>query len=267
VAGDDTRRRGWKRFLPKDPWTVVIGPIIVVLVGAGVTLLVSSGGSSSEAKKTDLQALPPVVQNPRRENESAGKVRSGPAKGAEAFRQTNASKPRVEIRLHNLGTQRADLTSARFTIRRFATIRPCGQGAAVVVSAQYDVTLPERAGATVEVPIRQELGADEVDDFAFRITSRNYDRQHAADVLVYELDVSVMHDNSPDPLPVGRVVVAIPGAPDVGGFNPGFRVPGQSACPMRPPPEQRAAATFDGVMSPELDRYLRFLRTAGGGTA
>jgi hypothetical protein len=75
-----------------------------------------------------------------------------------------------------------------------------------------------------------------------------------------------MHDNSPKPLPVGRVVVSIPGAPEV-RWNREFAVPGKSTCSKEPPDEQRAAATFKGVRSPELDTYLRFLRTAGGGQA
>jgi hypothetical protein len=70
-----------------------------------------------------------------------------------------------------------------------------------------------------------------------------------------------MHDNSPEPLPVGRVVVAILGVPQHTGFNPGF----EPTCSKAPPPEQRMAATFTGVRSPELDGYLRFLRTAGEG--
>jgi len=267
VAGESTERRGWKRLLPKDPWQVVIGPILVVLVGAGVTLLVSSGGSDggsnggSHNKAAELQPLAPVVENPVRRY-AGDVVKSGPNKGLTAFHQTDGSKPRVEIRLHNVGNQRAVLTSARFTVRRFAIVSPCGQGAALFVSRKYDVTLPEGAGRTVEVPIDQQLGPDQADRFVFRLTAQGYKR-HIADALVYEIDVSVMHDNSPKPLRVGRVVIAIPGALEPDRLS-GFNANGDQ-CPKRPPDEQRMAATFTGVRSPELDSYLRFLRTAGGG--
>jgi hypothetical protein len=67
---------------------------------------------------------------------------------------------------------------------------------------------------------------------------------HAAQDLFYELDVSVLHDDARAALPAGRVVVAIPGTPDLSDMR-------------------FFSVTFGGVRSPELDTFLQALRRAG----
>lgn len=258
MADADTPRAGWKRLLPRDPWQIIIGPIIVLLVGAGITVLTTRGKGAS--RNTKLQTLPPIVDNPLLKYRNFV-LSSGPNKGWSAAQQTEASKARIEIRLHNLGAQRSVLTSAKFTIERLAIIRPCGQGASLPVTGRYDVSLPEQAGPTVEVPIDQQIGPDQADRFTFRIISQAYFQRHTADVLVYQLRVSVMHDDSPSPLDVGEVVVAVPGVPTI--MRPAyFAVPGRATCVPAPPATQRIAASFLGARSAELARFLDFLRAA-----
>lgn len=259
MSEDRTAREGWKKLLPRDPWQVLIGPVLVLLIGAGVTLLISSKGKS---KSVALQALPPVVDNPVA-RQHVFVLKSGPFKGYTASHQTDSSKARIEIRLHNLGAQRSVLTAARFTVRRLAIIRPCGQGAPLAVSTRYDLRLPQREGATVTLPIDEQLGPDQADRFVFRVISKRYRQRHTADVLVYELGIAVLHDDSPKPLRVGEVVLAVPGAPTSNEPEANyFGVPGHADCVKHAPADQRIAATFSGVKSPQLASYLRFLRTA-----
>jgi hypothetical protein len=259
-AGEPERqaRRGWKRLLPRDPWQLLIAPIILAVFGAGLAYLTRD---RPEKKTVALEALPAVVINPREDFDFV-MVASGPNKGQQASRPTDRSKPRIEIRLHNAGTRRTVLTSARFAVRRFAVIPGCGRGSGLELSASYDVTLPDRAGAAVEVPIDQQLGPDEADRFAFRLTAAHRDDRHAAQDLFYELDVSVRHDNDPEPLKVDRVVVALPGAP-IAQDARFFSVPGTRSCSRTPPRQQLVATTFAGTRSAELDAFLDALRAAG----
>jgi hypothetical protein len=125
------------------------------------------------------------------------------------------------------------------------------------------VTLPDRVGGAVEVPIDHQLGPDEADRFAFRLKAEGGEGRHVGQDLFFELDVSVRHDNDPKPLRVGRVLVALPGTPQADDASI-FAVPG--TCTRIPPKAQLAATSFRGTHSPELDAFLRALRTAGGRT-
>ena len=237
-------------------WQVLSAPLILLVAGAGITAWMSGGKDEKEPKRPLLEGLPPVVQNGQVESDA---IPAGD--NLTASRQTDASKPRVEVRLHNTGTGRSVLTSARFTITDFVRITPCGLGAGLVASARYDVVLPiaPRSGQVLETPINQQLGPDQADRFVFRLGVGNAIEEILGETLVYELRVAVVHDNAPDPADVGRVVVALPGAvpPD---FLEAFTAPGTNDCVEDPPPAVRRALQFRGVRSPEVDEMFEALR-------
>jgi hypothetical protein len=254
---DPGSRTGLRRFLPRDPWQVLIGPLILLVAGAGITALMSGGGEDKPAPKRPLlEALPPVVQNGELESDA---IPAG--ENLTASRQTDASKPRVEVRLHNTGTRRSVLTSARFTITDFARITPCGLGAGLVVSASYDVVLPvgPRPGQVLETSINQQLAPDQADRFVFRLGLGRAIEDVLGEIFVYELRLAVTHDNESEPVDVGRAVVALPGAPlpDVLGS---FNAPGTTTCTDVPPPAVRRVLEFKGARSPELDQAFAALR-------
>lgn len=253
----DSERRDLKRLLPRDPWQVLIGPLIVLIVGAGITAVMSGGKPEPERKRPVLDALPPVVQNATFVKEV---VQIG--SGQTAVGHLDASKPRVEVRVHNTGTRRAVLTSARFTITDYARIVPCGLGAGLVVSARYDVVLAvdPRPGQAIEVPINQQLGPDEADRFVFRVGVGDALEKVLNEVLVYELRVTVAHDNDPRPVDVGRVIVAVPGAPEAESLR-FFNVPGTTKCSEVPSSAARRAVAFKGTRSPEVDQFFADIRS------
>lgn len=247
----DSERRGLKRLLPRDPWQVVIGPLILLIAGAGVTAVVSGGDDEPEPepKRPVVEGLAPVVRNGPFEG-AAVQVGSGqPATG-----HVDASKPRIEVRVHNTGTRRAVLTSARFTITDYARIVPCGLGAGLVASARYDIVLPvdPRLGQAVEIPINQQLGPDQADRFVFRVGLGDSLDEVLGEFLVYELRVAVAHDNEPRPVDVGRAIVVLPGAPEPGLLEH-FNVPGSDTCSRVPSTAARRALAFTGTRSPEVD--------------
>lgn len=252
----DLERRSLRRFLPRDPWQVLIGPLILLIVGAGITAVMSGGKPEPERKRPVLNALPPVVQNAT----FAGTgVQVG--SGQTATGHLDASKPRVEVRVHNTGTRRAVLTSARFTITDYARIVPCGLGAGLVASARYDVVLPvdPRPGHAVEVPINQQLGPDEADRFVFRVGVGDALEKILGETLVYELRVTVAHDNEARPVDVGRVIVALPGAPEAEDLR-FFAEPGTTECSELPSTAARRAVAFKGTRSPEVDQSFADIR-------
>jgi hypothetical protein len=257
-ADEPKSRTGLRRFLPRDPWQVLIAPLILLVAGAGITALMNGGKDEKEPKRPLLEALPPVVQNGEME---ADQIPAGNNLTLTASRQTDASKPRVEVRVHNTGTRRSVLTSARFTITDFARITPCGLGAGLVASARYDVVLPiaPPSGQVLETPINQQLGPDQADRFVFRLGVGRAIEDVLGETLVYELRVAVVHDNEPRPVDVGRVVVALPAAvpPDL---LQAFNAPGTDDCVEDAPPAMRRALQFKGVRSPELDQMFEALR-------
>lgn len=115
-------------------------------------------GPQPERKRPSLESLPPVVRNGTFE---AVGVQIG--SGETATGHLDASKARIEVRVHNTGTRRAVLTSARFTINDYARIVPCGLGAGLVASARYDVVLPvdPSPGEAVEVPTSESVALGE----------------------------------------------------------------------------------------------------------
>src|SRR4051812_26600002 len=152
MASADKRpqiRTGWKRWLPRDLWQVLLAPLILLAAGAGITYL---SRDKEEPNRPTLRALAPTVTNGPDKAEA-----THTASGEDASRQTEAAKPRVDVRLHNVGTQRAVLTSARFVVKRAVRIPACGVGAGLIESGKYDVMLPSHPtpGAVVEVPINQ----------------------------------------------------------------------------------------------------------------
>lgn len=261
MASDDNSsagRSGWRRWLPRDPWQVILGPLVIVVAGAGVTALISGG---EEEQRPDLRQLAPAVINGEDESEivstdeETGEVRS---------RQAEQAKPRIEVRLHNVGTQRSVLTSARFEVKRHVRIAACGVGSGLLESASYDVMLPGEPARdeVVEVPINQQLGPDEADRFSFRLSTPEAFDDDLGTTVIYEIGISVLHDNAPEPLKAGDVVVAVPATPARSDADPQapyrFFVEGPECAPA-PPAETRVAATFTGVRSVELTEFLSFL--------
>ena len=122
----------WRRI---KLWQLVLAPAVtagvIALVTAGITKLVTS-----DPKPTPLLAAPLVARNPPVAGEDAGN---------DTERQTNVSKPVVELTVRNAGDARGVLHGATFTVRGHGVLANCqGAGALLQVSAEYDVVLPLR---------------------------------------------------------------------------------------------------------------------------
>lgn len=242
MAEPDPQRAGWRNLV----LVVIIGPIVVGLAIAGITGAFK--GLTSEEPGPEIEALEPVVRNGASEHESI----DIPNSEFIGTRQTDRSRARVEVRLRNTGERRTVITDAVVTIRKLIAVPPCGVGAGIEVSNTYDVFLPRHAadGDSVKFPINQQIAPDGVDRFVFTVGQGLY-----AGEVVYQLDLAVRHDNEKEPFEVGRVLIALPGAPTTA---PNYLddPPAPRDCGDEVIDSLREAAQLEGVRSPQLERVL-----------
>jgi hypothetical protein len=232
---------------------------IVGAVVASVTAAAVIGAwkkLTSKTPRAELQPLDAVVHN----GEYVGESVPDPSDPEwEATRQTEASKARIEIRLKNVGERRSVVTSAIVTIRKLLAVPPCGIGAALVVSASYDIVLPQdlQEAQSHEVPINQELGRDEADRFELSI-GREFSDEEVGLRFIYQLDVAVRHNGSDKPIEVARVLIELPGV----NMDQAQRWQPPSGCDHDTLKTYREAAQLEGVHSPELEGVFAAARMA-----
>lgn len=248
MAEPDPKRTGWRKLLLENLWIVIIGPIVVGVAIAGINGAFK--GLTSEEPGPEIEALEPVVHNGASDYESI----NIPNSDFIGSRQTDRSRARVEVRLRNTGERRTVITDAVVTIRKLIAVPPCGVGGGIEVSNTYEVVLSRHAadGDSVEFPINQQIAPDGVDRFVFTV---GHDYEDAGLIFVYQLDLAVRHDNEKEPSEVGRVLIALPGAPTTDRLyldSP----PAQRGCGQDVIDSLREAAQLEGVRSPQLERAL-----------
>lgn len=191
-------------------WATIVGTLAAVAaVGVGVVALVDgSGGNTSTALSlAQVEPVDLVVHD--------NKLESPP--------------PRLEILLHNTGDKLAVVDRAKIEIRRVGSLRQCVSQGDLPLSTTYAATLPAGAspGDAVEVPLHQQLGADEADRFAITLGVRakpgssQYTirgKQSLPGPYLFELAVSLVSDEDSRPLDIGRALVSLPFTPDAPMF-------------------------------------------------
>jgi hypothetical protein len=237
---DPTRSSWWRRV---KLWQVVVAPASVAVVMALVTPAIADLVTPGPAPAVAL-AAPLVVRNPLPAGEDVG----------DGERQTDASKPALDVTVRNSGDEGTVLHRARFTVRGFGVLGYCGDGAgaALQVSAEYDVEVPldPRVGDWIDAPIRHTLGSDEADRFAFRFGNPELG---PTDIIgfVYLLDVELVHGLDERSLDVGSVLISVPGIPSLEAVGPGEYADPGCVAENRALLDQLLAG--EPARSPELD--------------
>jgi type II secretory pathway pseudopilin PulG len=201
-------REKWQQLSFEKQMSILVVPLIIAvlsgLVIPRVNSLLTRDGKASKLEVVDLLVRNQVAQY--------RKTRAG-------WVQTRDSVPSVEITLHNTGSQRSIITRARFTIQHFVPISSCVVPTSKLdVSSTYDIELPTKSSVsqTIEVPVSQQLAEDEADKIAFRfgspISPGHSDGLQEASI--YQLGVSLVHDNKKDPIDAGIVIISVPGLPE-----------------------------------------------------
>jgi hypothetical protein len=198
----------WQQLSFEQKMSIFVAPLLVAIVSGLVIPRINS--LLTRDSKPKLEVVDLLVRNRVAEY----------SKGKGGLVQTKESVPGVEITLHNTGNQRSIIKSARFTVQRFVPIPSCGvpPTASLNISSTYDIELPTkpRIGQRVEVPVSQQLAGDEADRVAFRFGSRIHPEpsDRPQDALMYQLSVSLIHDNEENPINAGTVIVSVPGLPE-----------------------------------------------------
>jgi hypothetical protein len=122
----------------------------------------------------------------------------------------------VDITVKNVGTVPTVILAADFDVWYAERLKDCPRsGGGVTVSGHYKVKLPEKPPArpfAVTRDMRFEVKPGDTERFTFSIGPERNDQYSSWVGWLYGLDVSLRHDESPNPLRVGRVaLLAEPG--------------------------------------------------------
>ncbi len=250
---------GWQnwRELPIDRKMRVIVPSAIALISALAVpafALVSGDDDSPApapvATATDLELIDLRVANDRASAEPDG--------------TPIPAVPTVSVRLHNKGNQRSVLTDAELTIEQVARVEFCQAGGSLDVSGKYDVVVPAstKVGDTIEVPLSQQLGADEADVFDLTFTTDPED--DAYEYRMYEVSLALRHDNAKRPLDAGRFLISVPFAPQQGDLlDAENEASSERACYAKNEAAVAALLQSDAARSQQFDALAAYLAAKG----
>jgi hypothetical protein len=183
-------------------WATIVGAplaLAAVVVAVITAVLGGSGGGAPPApgpSSPDLQGISLVVRND----------------------VDSDRKPGLEVLLDNAGMGRSVISGATVEVLRMDPLPLCFTQGELPLGGHYGAQLSTEAepGEVVEVPLHQQLAADEADRFliALGLTGdEEGDGGELPGLYLFELDVSLTHDGAPRPLHLGRALVSLPAPP------------------------------------------------------
>jgi hypothetical protein len=190
--------RGGMRLSRAALYATIIGTAL-----AAITLVVSLSSSASSgprrASPPQLQLVNLVVYN-------------------------NHNRPRVEVILQNHGQERSIVKEALVRVLHVAQLKLCASQGELPLSETYNVLLPSSAkpGQTIAAPIHEQLAGDEADrfDLSFAVSGESTVATFKLPERIYvlQLGLALRHDNDPTPIPLGKVLLALPTVPSAGEY-------------------------------------------------
>lgn len=168
-------------------WAVIVGLPIAVATLAVAIVALSDHGDRAVAQKVDLEDVALTVYN---------------GVPGERVRGTSG-EPELEVTLHNVGNQLSVARSVRIKVQEVAVLKHCYSAGVMPLGGRYGITLPASLtpGQVVEVPIHEQLAAEEADRFKLPISVVG--RAAVARIYLLRLGVSLLHDIDRRPLPLG----------------------------------------------------------------
>lgn len=143
--------------------------------------------------------------------------------GLEVRNDLSSHPQKLEVLLDNAGGKRSVVSGARIEIVSVDLLRPCFSQGDLPAGGRYGLRLPieAKAGETIEVPLHQQLAADEAERLEISLGLGEQGRERGgmlSGMYLFELNVSLLHDGQPQPLPIDRALVALPGLPNPGEY-------------------------------------------------
>jgi hypothetical protein len=235
----------------------------IALIGAAAVILaavlggfIARGGSSADTFHSDLQVLNVAVVD-----------RPPPATIGQTYKAARAYGTTFTLR--NPGNGISVITGAHFIVKRFAALATngCIPGAGPVpVSADYQAALPPvaRPGETIDADFSEQVSANSADRFSIGfsfLTSDAYEYPYVngdgtGASRFYELEVELFHDNDPNPLRAGTILLALP-FPAFEFFPGGTNTGLSGACAPKNLLTLRRMLSLKGARSQELEAFGR----------
>jgi hypothetical protein len=179
-------------------WAGIVAAVAAV-VGIGLTIRadVSSGTPHAPRHAPQIESVDVEVPNPGRSERSE-----------------------VQVILHNVGNERTIAKRVIVHILHAAHVTLCFSQGTLGLSERYNVQLPyfPTPGQIVEVPIHEQLAAEEADRFALSFGFEPGGVAGRPSIYLYQLELTVLHDLSPVPVRLGKVLLALPSSPESDEF-------------------------------------------------
>jgi hypothetical protein len=122
-------------------------------------------------------------------------------------------RPALELLVHNGGRGRSVVSRAQIKIVKVYPLPLCFTQGELPLSKQYGVQLPEDSepGDVVEVPIHQQIPGDQADRFLIDLGVAPADPESDSleGLYLFEVEVSLLHDGTAPPLPMGKALVSL----------------------------------------------------------
>jgi hypothetical protein len=253
----DSQQLGGRRVgdLIARHWRKLAGGLVTLIV-APVAVALISNALSGDKGNTDagiklgphLRADKFGVRNPEGRDVPTQAVIGGVKQVA--YKQTQASMPRVVLTISNTGERRAVLTGMVFTVRDYADLRPCeGRGGATRLDGEYQVRLPvpARRGQSIGLDLDRDIAPGGVDRFALRFAVP--EALYPGGEQLYVLDVAAQVSPVATPQRLGAIAISAPGPPDALylGLGDSTLPPSRSACDVREGHDLQRIANHRGV--------------------
>lgn len=250
-------RRNWAELSFEKKLSIVVIPVLLGTIAAGVPLLAGSGdGSSTGSSGSD-------TGRPRSNLEVVDlTVTGGSPRGEPKAIQT------IDVTVRNAGDLVSVVKRMGFRVRAAALLEICQAGGGLEASERYKVILPPdpQRGQLVEAKVSQQIGPGRADRFTLGLDVPEPARQDGD--RIYQLDVLLYHDTTKRPIHAGTVLAAAPYLPDKsyfwsGQINPKSEQWGGPDSPVWQCLDNNEAAlkrmlALSGQRSPELsDALLR----------
>ncbi len=174
-------------------WTTIVGVPLGILVA--VVIALSSNGDASlvsavPSRKPRLERIDLIARN-----------------------GLPPHKPSLELLVHNGGRGTSVVSRARIEIMHLYPLPLCFTQGELPVSAHYGLQLPADAepGEAFEVPIHQQIEADQADRFTIGLGVGSADpgNDQLDGLYLFEVEVSLVHDGEVPALPMGRALISL----------------------------------------------------------
>jgi len=196
-------------------WTVIAGMAAVAAIPIGLAQLRSDSSPPQSTASPSAEPSSAPSDGPLRlvslAVQKASKVDADFSGGGATEPKGKINAVAVDITVKNVGTVPTVILAADFDVWYAERLKDCPQsGGGITVSGHYKVKLPEKPPArpfAVTREMRFEVKPGDTERFTFSVGPERNELFASWVGWLYGMDISLRHDESPNPLKLGRVAL------------------------------------------------------------